>query len=441
MESEVRDLRLRTGITVPCLVQGDAGAKPVLLLHPWGESRRSFDRLIPLMTGFRIYAPDLRGQGEADKPEGGYSLAEQAEDAAAILDALNVRRAFVVGSSSGGYVAQQLAVVHPEKVAALVLVGCPVSLHGRAPFADEVDTLTDPIDEDWVRDSLSWFPLLHEVPPWYIEDRVRDGLKMPAHTWKRILNGLSEASPPTESGTIQAPTLILWGARDNLLPRSDQETLAARIPGAGLLVYPDVGHMVLWECPEPVAEDTTAFFRSLARRPPSVGHPGTGRPAGALASRLKATYENLPLPLPTIAAMALDLLLARLRPMPLPGPRSLHRLKGAALVLAGVGLNLWALAERRRRSAGPFALEEPEELVVTGPYAITRHPMYVGWWLIQLGAGTLAGSSWVLVTLPAELLVEHRFVLGEEAVVAELFPQSYPDYAERVPRYVGFPRA
>jgi protein-S-isoprenylcysteine O-methyltransferase Ste14 len=164
----------------------------------------------------------------------------------------------------------------------------------------------------------------------------------------------------------------------------------------------------------------------------------TARSASFLAGRLKEFYDNLPLPLPIVAALALDLLLRRLRPVPLPGPRSLHRMAGAGLVLAGVGLNLWALAERRRRSTGPFALERPEELVITGPYAITRHPMYVGWWLLQLGAGTMAGSSWVLATLPAELLVEHRFVLSEEAMVAELFPESYPDYAKRVPRYLGF---
>nr|WP_240484330.1 hypothetical protein [Pseudarthrobacter sulfonivorans] len=65
--------------------------------------------------------------------------------------------------------------------------------------------------------------------------------------------------------------------------------------------------------------------------------------------------------------------------------------------------------------------------------------MYVGWRLIQLGAGTLAGSSWVLATLPAELLVEHRFVLGEEAMLAELFGRSHRDYAKKVPRYLGFP--
>ncbi|MEA3549290.1 isoprenylcysteine carboxylmethyltransferase family protein [Pseudarthrobacter sp. C1] len=159
-----------------------------------------------------------------------------------------------------------------------------------------------------------------------------------------------------------------------------------------------------------------------------------------LAGRVKAVYENLPLPPAVVAAIALDAFLARLRPLPLPGPRSVHRAAGAGLVVAGAGLNAWALAERRRRSAGPFDLEHPEDLVVTGPYAVTRHPMYVGWWLIQLGAGTMAGSAWVLALLPAELLVEHRFVLDEEATLAGLFPESYPDYAEKVPRYLGLPR-
>ena len=263
MDSEVRNLRLTTGISVPCLVRGSADARPLLLLHAWGESRRSFDRLVPGLAGFRVYAPDLRGQGEADKPADGYSLAEQAGDAAAILDALDVRKAFVLGSSSGGYVAQQLAVGHPERVAALVLVGAPLSLRGRPAFADEVNRLTDPVDEDWVRNSLSWFPLLHAVPRWFIEDRVQDGVRMPAHAWKRILEGLCAATPPTESGTIHAPTLILWGAHDGVLPRRHQEALAVRIAGAELKVYPGVAHLVLWECPEQVAEDMTKFLSSV----------------------------------------------------------------------------------------------------------------------------------------------------------------------------------
>ncbi|UEL27713.1 alpha/beta fold hydrolase [Pseudarthrobacter sp. L1SW] len=260
MGSDVRRLFLSTGVHVPCLVQGAASAQPLLLLHAWGESRRSFDRLAPLLEGFRIFVPDLRGHGEADKPATGYSLEDQARDVAAILDALGLKSAAVLGSSSGGYVAQQLAVMQPERVDALVLAGSPLTLQGRPAFADEVEAVTDPLDEDWVRQSLLWFPLGRAVPQWYLDDRVADGLKLPAHVWKSMLAGLCQAAPPTETGTIRAPALILWGEQDGLLPRSQQETLAARIPGSVLKTYAGTGHVVLWECPELVAADTRAFL-------------------------------------------------------------------------------------------------------------------------------------------------------------------------------------
>lgn len=153
---------------------------------------------------------------------------------------------------------------------------------------------------------------------------------------------------------------------------------------------------------------------------------------------LRELYENLPLPPGQLTGLALDFVLDRIRPAPLPGSRSLHRLVGTGLVLAGVGMNLWALAERRRHSTESFALERPEELVTSGPYAVTRHPMYVGWWLIHLGAGILAGSSWVFATVPAAVLAEHHGVRNEEATMAGLFGQTYVDYAARVPRYVRF---
>ncbi len=261
MDAEVRRLTLSTGITVPCLIQGGPTSRPLLLLHAWGESRRSFDRLIPLLEGFRIAAPDLRGQGEADKPRSGYSLSDQAADVAAILDALELESATVLGSSSGGYVAQQVAVDQPGRVDALVLVGSPLSLAGRPPFADDVDALADPLDEAWVRQSLEWFPLYRPVPQWFLEDRVRDGMMMPAHVWKDALRGLYEAVPPTEAGTVRVPTLILYGGQDTLLPRADQTELAARIPGAELKIYPGTGHVVLWECPDLVAEDVRTFLR------------------------------------------------------------------------------------------------------------------------------------------------------------------------------------
>ena len=264
-EPSVRRVVLATGVSVPYVSAGPTTGAPVVLLHAWGESWHSFDRLLPLLPGtVHAVAMDLRGHGDADKPAAGYSLAEVAADVAAFMDAVDIPSAVLLGSSSGGYVAQQVAITSPHRVTGLVLVGSPRSLQGRPSFADEVDQLTEPVDAAWVRKSLAWFPRFHEVPPWYIDGRVRDGVRMPAYVWRAALAGLVGARPPTDTATITAPTLIVWGARDELLTREDQRALAAAIPASRLIVYQNTGHLVLWEQPERVASDLAAFVDGLA---------------------------------------------------------------------------------------------------------------------------------------------------------------------------------
>src|SRR5918997_1859512 len=129
-------LRLSTGITTAVTDEGVADGVPVLLLHGWAGSRRSFAALLPLLSRrVRTVAVDLRGHGDADKPPDGYALPTLAADVAAVLDAMDIGRAVLVGASSGGYVAQQVAVSAPDRVAALVLAGAPHDLRGRPPFA------------------------------------------------------------------------------------------------------------------------------------------------------------------------------------------------------------------------------------------------------------------------------------------------------------------
>ena len=257
-------IRLSTGISVPYVEGGVASGTPVILLHPWAESLSCFDRLFPLLPEtMRVIAFDQRGHGQADKPTGGYALTDFASDVEAFMDALDLPVAVLLGSSSGGYVAQQVAISSPAKVTGLVLVGSPRSLQGRPPFADELDRLTDPIERGWVEESLTWFPRFHEVPGWYIDARVDDGLRMPARVWREAFNGLVAAVPPTDVAAITTPTLILWGDRDELLARKDQEALSAAIPGSRFVVYQQTGHPVLWEQPERVATDLAAFIKSL----------------------------------------------------------------------------------------------------------------------------------------------------------------------------------
>jgi pimeloyl-ACP methyl ester carboxylesterase len=258
-------VRLGTGLTVSYVAQGDRSGVPVVLLHAWGESLGCFDRLLPLLPAtIHAMAMDQRGHGAADKPAAGYTLPDVADDVVAFLDAVGLTSTVLLGSSSGGYVAQQVAVRSPDRVNGLVLVGSPRSLRGRPSFADEVGRLADPVDRAWVKASLEWFPRFHDIPDWYVEDRVDDGVRMPASVWRKSLNGLCTAVPPTETGTITAPTLIIWGERDGLLSRDDEEALAAAIAGSQLTVYDDTGHLVLWEQPERVANDLTDFVKGLS---------------------------------------------------------------------------------------------------------------------------------------------------------------------------------
>ena len=159
-----------------------------------------------------------------------------------------------------------------------------------------------------------------------------------------------------------------------------------------------------------------------------------------IAQRAMVVYQNLPLPAGSAVGVVAVLVLDRVRPAPLPGPRALTRAAGAAALAAGCALNVWALVERRRRTSGEFRLEQPESIVTTGPYAFSRHPMYLGWWLIHLGVGVLRGSAWVAVTVPVAVLVEHfGGSVVEERELRRQFGAEYARYAERVPQYARVP--
>lgn len=157
----------------------------------------------------------------------------------------------------------------------------------------------------------------------------------------------------------------------------------------------------------------------------------------SVVRRAAALYQNLPLPAGQEVGIVVGIVLDHVRPAPLPGPRGLHRAVGLVSLAAGCALNMWALVERRRQTAGEFQLEQPQSLVTTGPYALSRHPMYVGWWFIHLGVGVMRGSAWVAVTVPAAALVEHLGVLAEERALDREFGDEFAGYRERVPRYLA----
>ena len=258
---------LRDGLALPYVEQGDRDGVPVVLLHGWVDSRRCFDRVIAgLPERVHAFAFDQRGHGDAPEPPDGYALRDFAGDVGAFMDAVGLDAAVLAGASSGGYVAQRFAVDNPRRMLGLVLVGSPRSLRGpRPPFADALAGLGDPIDAAFAR-ALSEGMVARDVPDGVMSTLCEENLKAPARVWRDAFEGLLAADPPLDTGRISAPTVIIWGERDRLLPRGDQETMAAEIAGARLVIYPDVGHLPVVEAPERVADDIAALCEVVAAR-------------------------------------------------------------------------------------------------------------------------------------------------------------------------------
>ena len=258
---------LRDGLELPYVEQGDPDGVPAVLLHAWLDSRRYFDQLMAVLPRrIHAFAFDQRGHGDAAKPANGYGLRDFAADIGAFMDAVGLDAAVLVGASSGGYVAQRFAVDEPARTLGLALLGSPRSLRGPRPqFADVVATLEDPIDAAFVRE-LSQGMVAVKVPEAVMATLWEENLKVPARVWRDAFDGLLTAEPPLDTGRISAPTLIVWGARDSLLARADQEAMAAEIPGARLVIYSDVGHLPVIEAPERVAADLTALCDAVAAR-------------------------------------------------------------------------------------------------------------------------------------------------------------------------------
>jgi pimeloyl-ACP methyl ester carboxylesterase len=259
----VASVRLTTGPRIRYVEHGDPGEEPIVFLHGYTDSSFSFSRLRPLLdpSRYRTFALDQRGHGDSERPDGDYSLDAFAADVVAFLDAVGIGQATIVGHSMGSLVARRVALTYPNRVTRLVLIGA--ILGENEPVRElraAVQALTDPIPEPFVRD-FQQSTIHTPVPGPFLDRVVRESLKLPARVWQSALDGIFASSDADRLGQIAAPTLIVWGERDAFFTREEQDRLAAGIPGARLMAYPETGHSPQWERPERVADDVLAFMR------------------------------------------------------------------------------------------------------------------------------------------------------------------------------------
>jgi pimeloyl-ACP methyl ester carboxylesterase len=269
MAPAIKSIVLPNQVELPYVEQGGPAGVPVLFLHGFADSWRSFERLLPhLPPSIHAIALTQRGHGEASRPATGYRFHDFAADLTALMDALGLSAAVLVGHSSGGAIAQRFAIDQPPRTLGLVLIGSFATLRNhagvRALWDETVSKLTDPIDPAFVRE-FQQSTLAQPVPRAFLETMVAEGLKVPAYVWREVFQGLLQDNFSGELANIKAPTLLVCGDQDAFFTRGDQQALAAAIAGARLRVYAGAGHSPHWEQPDRVAADLVAFASNLAR--------------------------------------------------------------------------------------------------------------------------------------------------------------------------------
>jgi 3-oxoadipate enol-lactonase len=252
---------------------------PLLLIMGLGYTSVMWHRTRPaLAQHFRTIAFDNRGVGLSDVPPGPYPIATMASDAAAVLDAAGIAGAHVFGVSMGGMVAQEFALQYPGRTRSLIL-GCtagggPSALRAESkvvdvlmvrgmtlaqareailPYIYDVTTPREKIDEDTVL-RQRWLP----SPAGYLAQ----------------LQGILAWESYSRIAQITAPTLVIHGKSDALVPPGNGELIAGRIPGAKLVLLEHASHLFLTDQAEESNREILKFLLSHAG---GEAGPETGR--------------------------------------------------------------------------------------------------------------------------------------------------------------------
>ena len=262
----VKSVQLHSGVDLQYVEQGDKTGIPVIFLHGFTDSWRSWELVLPhLPATVHAFALSQRGHGDSDKPLNGYTPTDFVKDVVDFMDAMKIKKAVIAGHSMGSVIAQKFAIDHADRTRGIVLVGSFAGFANNEAiqgFRQVLDTLNDPIEETFAR-GFQESTLAHPVPETFLHVVVQESLKVPSRVWKSIGYALFSSDYTNDLKKVTIPALIAWGDKDVFSPRKDQDALATTLPNARLLVYTGTGHALHWEEPEKFAHDLIAFIEPL----------------------------------------------------------------------------------------------------------------------------------------------------------------------------------
>ena len=261
-------------VAIDCELRG--AGPPLLMINGFRRSRVVWMEgvLKPLAERFQLILMDNRGTGNSDKPKDGYSIEAFADDCAGVIAGLGLPAAHVFGVSMGGMIAQRLATRHPRRVRGLAL-GCTKCGRGGsiAPERRIGELLrlvpNDTMDAREVarrQEEVYYMPAFRQSQRALIEglfDLVSQN-PTPLHAVQGHLKAIDAFDACADLPQIKAPTLVIMGEGDPLIPAENSRLIASRIPGAQLVMLPDASHFFWVEKPLETADALIRFFGKLA---------------------------------------------------------------------------------------------------------------------------------------------------------------------------------
>jgi len=215
-------------------------------------------------AGHRVISYDNRGSGDSTVTAGPYTTALMAADALALLDYLEIDRADVVGMSMGGMIAQELALAAPGRVRRLVL-GCTHAgvAHAARPCREAGEAFALQTD-DWSERmrALAPFAFARDVEPGLLEGFIakKSADAQDPAGYRAQIDAVLAHDTAERLGAIRAPTLVLTGDDDRVIPGSSSEILCERIPRAELGEIAHSGHLFFIERPQETLEILLGFL-------------------------------------------------------------------------------------------------------------------------------------------------------------------------------------
>ena len=262
-----KQVRLPSGLNMAYVELGDPSGEPLLLLHGYTDSSRSFSLVAPYLADRRLIIPDQRGHGASDAPTCCYGLSTFADEALQLLNQLGIARADVVGHSLGSMVAITLAAEHPQRVRSIALIGSTALIPVTRDhwLYQSATGITAPIDpsSDFMRE---WHPANQPTPvdPKFAAAVFDELLVIPPHVWRGVLRELVDQPVGRHAADVKAPVLLLSGGKDPLFPAEHHAALLKAFPHAQAQVFAELGHNPNWEQPDAIA---AAIRRFLDTRP------------------------------------------------------------------------------------------------------------------------------------------------------------------------------